>query len=265
MLRVFVLLLLLANGTYFAWTQGWLQAMGSAPQVQAEPERLQQQIRPELLRVRPAAEAVPTAPPAPPPTSTTSSASAAPAPASLAVSNTGPAPVQLAPPIEPASPGPAPATPVAANSAPGECLQAGVFDADEAAALRRAAAALPSGSWLLDSTPLPARWMVYMGRLADEDAVAKKRTELRALGVPYDRPGAALEPGLSLGRFSSEERAQRGLANVSSQGVRSARVVVERRETPGFTLRLPNADAQLRRQVQALGAALAGNTLRPCG
>lgn len=259
MLRVFVLLLLLANGTYFAWTQGWLQAMGSAPQVQAEPERLKQQIRPELLRVLPAAEAVPAAPPAPPATS------AAPAPGSLVVANTGPAPVELAPPTEPASPSPATATPVAANTAPGECLQAGVFDADEAAALRRAAAALPSGSWVLDSTPLPARWMVYMGRLADEDAVAKKRTELRALGVPYDRPGAALEPGLSLGRFSSEERAQRGLANVSNQGVRSARVVVERRETPGFTLRLPNADAQLRRQVQALGAALAGNTLRPCG
>ena len=265
MLRVFVLLLLLANGCYFAFANGWLQAMGLAPQLQGEPERLERQIRPEWLRVNPRTQAAAPAGAAP--------ARTAPATATAAVGaadlSTVPETRDAAPPTELASfSAPAPtadATQTARSQAPGECWQVGLFDADEAAVLRRAAASLPSGSWVLDSTPLPARWMVYMGRLADEDAVAKKRAELRALGVPYDRPGAALEPGLSLGRFSSEERAQRGLVNLSNQGVRSARVVVERRETPGFTLRLPNADAALRRQVQALGSALAGNTLRVCG
>lgn len=249
MLRIFVLLLLLANGGYFAWAQGWLKPVGFAPQRQGEPERLEQQIRPELLRMLPSKSAGPAAPPA------RTSASGA---ASRSIPQ---AAVEVAPPALVAT---APVAVIPAAPPPGECLEAGAFDAEQAATLRRAAASLPSGSWMMEATSLPGRWMVYIGRLASEDAVAQKRSELRALDVPYDRPGAALEPGLSLGRFSTEEAAQRGLALLTSKGVRSARVVVERRELPAFTLRLPSADASLRAQVLALGTALAGKTLRAC-
>ena len=107
--------------------------------------------------------------------------------------------------------------------------------------------------------------MVYMGRFADTDALAKKRNELRALGVSYDRPGAALEPGLSLGRFSTEEAAQRALTTLGNQGVRSARVLQERADTPVFVLRLPAVNAAMRDQLTGpLRPALAGRTLRPC-
>ncbi len=51
MLRIFVLLLLLANGVYFAWTEGWLQTAGFAPPVQSEPHRMGQQIAPESLEI----------------------------------------------------------------------------------------------------------------------------------------------------------------------------------------------------------------------
>jgi hypothetical protein len=51
MLRSFVLLLLFANGLYFAWTEGWLQIAGFAPSVQTEPQRLAQQIVPESLEI----------------------------------------------------------------------------------------------------------------------------------------------------------------------------------------------------------------------
>jgi hypothetical protein len=61
MLRLLILLLLLANVTYFSWTQGALSKLGLAPAHQSEPERLQQQVHPELLLVTPAASA-PTAP-----------------------------------------------------------------------------------------------------------------------------------------------------------------------------------------------------------
>ena len=223
MLRTLVLLLLLANGGYYAWSQGLLQAWGFAPHQQAEPQRLQQQIHPELLRVL------------------QEDAAAAPAAAD-----------------------PDAADPDAATAPQGECLQAGLFDAAQADALRRAAAALPAGSWRLENATLPGRWMVYMGRFADADQLAKKRSELRELGVSFDRPNAALEPGLSLGRFSTEEAAQRGLTQLSTKGVRSARVVQERLDTPGFVLRLPQADAALRAQVMALRGALAGKDLRPC-
>ncbi len=235
MLRFFVLVLLLANAGYYAWSQGLLLEWGLAPASQSEPQRLAQQIRPEALRVV---------------GSKTSAPAVAPA-AAAQEPTSAPAPV----PVE---------APVAAAPA-GECLQAGVFDEEQAATLRRAVTSLPQGSWTLERTTIAGRWMVYMGRFADTDVLAKKRAELREMNVPYDRPASAsLEPGLSLGRFSTEEAAQRGLSNLTAKGVRTARVVQERTDAPGYMLRLPAADSALRAKVEALRAPMAGKALRPC-
>jgi hypothetical protein len=57
MLRFAVLLLLLANGAYYAWAQGLLLPLGMGPAAQSEPFRLTQQIRPESVRVLPPDEA----------------------------------------------------------------------------------------------------------------------------------------------------------------------------------------------------------------
>ncbi|MDU7586672.1 MAG: SPOR domain-containing protein [Acidovorax sp.] len=227
MLRLAVVLLLLANAGYYAWSQGLLRGWGLAPVDESEPQRMEQQIAPQNLRLLPQG-------------GKGAASSAAPGPAS------------------------SPAT-AAAPAEPPACLQAGVFDARQADALRQAAAVLPEGSWTLEPTPITGRWMVYMGRFPDEEAVAKKRAELRALKIPYDRPGAALEPGLSLGRFSTEEAAQRGMALLANQGVRTARVVQERADAPGFMLRLPAVNDTLRTRLDTtLQPALAGKTLRPC-
>lgn len=51
MLRIVVLLLVLANGAYYAWAQGLLRVWGLAPTQQSEPHRLTQQLRPEALRI----------------------------------------------------------------------------------------------------------------------------------------------------------------------------------------------------------------------
>jgi hypothetical protein len=51
MLRFFVLLLLLANGAFFAWSQGYLKAYGYAPTPPNEPQRLAQQIKPENIQI----------------------------------------------------------------------------------------------------------------------------------------------------------------------------------------------------------------------
>ena len=229
MLRLAVLILLLANAGYYAWSQGLLRAWGLAPATQSEPERLERQLNPEALKLLPA---------------------------------------QSQPPAETDEPEPAEAAAAAPSApptpSPRQCLQAGSFDERQAAALRQAAATLPSGSWTLDAVVVPGRWMVYMGRFADAEAVDKKRAELRALGIAYDRPGATLEPGLSLGRYSSEERAQVALRDLARQGVRTARVVVERAEAKAYTLRLPAVDAQLRTQLDALQGALAGKPLAAC-
>ena len=102
MLRFFVLVLLLANAGYYAWSQGLLLEWGLAPASQSEPQRLAQQIHPELLRVAGAKTqplaAVPSVP-------TRAAQQPASVPASL--------------PAE---------VPVAAAPQAGECLQAGVFD-----------------------------------------------------------------------------------------------------------------------------------------
>ncbi len=269
MLRLTVLVLLLANAGYYAWSAGLLRGWGLGPTSEGEPERLQQQIRPDSLRLLEAPQRNAPAPapaPVPPPRSPE------PAPAPVPVTPPAPAdsvsqPAAASPVPSPAAPSSAPQEPAGAQAAapqPGVCLVAGVFDVPQTEALRAALGSWPAGSWQLDSTPVPGRWMVYMGRFPDEEFVARKRSELRALKISYDRPGAALEPGLSLGRFSTEEAAQRGLAQLAAQGVRTARVVQERAETPAYTLRLPAATPALRARLEGLGDALAGKAPRPC-
>ena len=67
--------------------------------------------------------------------------------------------------------------------------------------------------------------MVYLGKFPNEMSMEKRRAELRNRKIGYDRAGGNLEPGLSLGRFSSEEAATRELSHMLNQGVRGARVV----------------------------------------
>ena len=237
MLRLAVIALLLANAGYYAYTQGWLRSAGLVTPEQAEPQRLQQQIRPETLKVLRAQGATnnPTPPPAP-----------AAAPAADTAAST-PAPTAAAP------------------ADAGECLQAGIFDDKQATALRTAAASLPPGSWSLEPTPITGRWMIYMGRFDDQDTLDKKRAELRARKVDFDRAGGTLELGLSLGRFSTEEAAQRGLTALNAQGVRTARVIQERQAATGFILKLPAVtDAQRQQWLATLRPAMAGKTLGSC-
>jgi hypothetical protein len=51
MLRALVLLLVLANGGYFAWSQGLLRPYGFAPAAVSEPHRMEQQVRPDAIQV----------------------------------------------------------------------------------------------------------------------------------------------------------------------------------------------------------------------
>lgn len=216
MLRLIVLLLLLANGAYFAWAQGLLAAWGMAPVQQSEPQRLTQQIRPEALRILPAEDA---------------------------------RRIEVA----------------AAVAKPAECLQAGPFDEGQAAPLRASLASWPSGSWTLEPTVEPARWIVYMGKYPNTEAVNKKKAELRYLGVSFEAlVNPALELGLSLGGFKSEAEANEQLNQLSQKGVRTARVVVERPEVRGQQLKFPTIDDTLRPRIDELKTALAGKALRAC-
>lgn len=147
-----------------------------------------------------------------------------------------------------------------------ECLQAGLFTDSQADALRpRLQSSLPAGSWALESSQAPERWIVYMGKYSSEESLAKKRSELRQLGLsvgPLINP--ALRPGLSLGHFSSRDDAESELTKVARRGVRTARVVLELPEVNGQMLRLPSVDAALKAQLEALKPQLADKTLQAC-
>ncbi len=210
MLRLLVLLLLLANGAYFAWSKGLLAVYGLAPASQSEPQRLEQQIRPEAIRIL--------------------------------------------------------STPGAASASPAECLQVGIFNEEQTAVLReRLQSVLPAGSWVLESAVEPARWMVYMGKYSSAEALAKKRGELRQMRVSFEAlNNPALEPGLSLGTFTSQPDANAELERIAKRGVRTAKVVQAQLEVRGQKLRLPAVNASLRPKLDELKPQLAGKSLLAC-
>ena len=243
MLRLLVLLLVLANAGYFAWTRGALAALGFAPITQSEPQRIGQQIRPGALRLQsPVADPVP----------------AVGKPASPAVS--------VPPAITPTSSLATPLLAVSAESPVSSCLQVGLFDKEQTAALRsRLQSLLPAGSWMIESSIEPARWVIYMGRYADKEAVDKKKAELRQRQIAFQPlDNASLEPGLSLGSYGSQLDAEEALARISQQGVRTARVVQSKPELHGQRLKFPAADSTLRNQLDGLKPALLGKPLLAC-
>ena len=232
MLRLSLLALLLANAGYFAWTQGWMASLGWQPDTQSEAFRVKQQIRPEAVQIGT-------------PSATKGKAAAA--------SNAAPA-AAVDPQLQ------------AMADAPGRCWQVGNFDDKQVLALRSALqdADLPPGTWELQTAAVTGRWMVYLGKFPNAEAMDIRRAELRQKGVSYDRAGGNLDPGLSLGRFTTEEAATRELTTILRQGVRGARVVQERADSTLYTLRLPHVTSEMHVRVERLKPSLAGKPLRLC-
>jgi SPOR domain len=238
MLRLFFLLLVLANTLFFAWSQGMLATLGFAPAQQREPQRLNNQIRPELVRVLPV-QAV----------QGTQGTQVGAGTAAVAAAAGG-------------------ATPTAVATAPatvGKCFEAGPFDAEQAARLRRALESWPLQAWRFEDLSEPGRWLVYMGKYANREAAARKVAELRQLSISPDTlDNESLQPGISLGTFDDAAKARERLAEVTRQGVRTARVVQEKAPVEGQRLKLPQVDDTLRERIEALRPALAGKSLEPC-
>ena len=147
-----------------------------------------------------------------------------------------------------------------------ECLQVGIFNEEQTVVLKeRLASALPAGSWQLESALEPAKWLVYMGKYNSADAVSKKQSELRGLGVSFEALTlATLEPGLSLGSFDTRADAEQAMARITKKGVKTAKVVQERAELSGQRLKLAAVDAELRSQLDAIKPQLAGKAFKSC-
>lgn len=247
MLRWAVILLVLANAGYFAWTQGYLDGLGMAPVNQREPQRLAQQVKPEALRLLNGPKGQPADEPAP-----------------EAVPATPPAPLPEAPPTPPAPP-------IAAapqSEGPRACWQTAGFTEPQTELLRAELAllGLTAGSWQLTETRSSGRWIVYMGRYDNAEQLERKKAELRGLGVQFRELSAnGLAPGLALGTYSTEAAARQALQQAEQAGVRTARVAQERAESVSYALRLPAITDAQRAAVDGLREAMAGKALRRCG
>lgn len=218
MLRLLVLILILANGVYYAWSEGMLRSAGFAPVQQQEPQRLTQQLKPEALRV-------------------------------LSQQEFKRVEAQ-----------------VQADLVPKECLLAGPFDDTQAGVLHRALeSALAPGTWQLEPVLVPERWIVYMGKFASLEGLAKKKEELLAMRLtPHSLSNPALEIGLSLGAFDSQDAANAELARLNLRGIRTAKVVLEYPAGQQAQLKFPALTNELKLNLNEIKAAMAGKSLRNC-
>lgn len=265
LLRAFVAAALLANLVYAAWHAGLFGFIGLRPATQRDPARLEQQVRPQVLRVLSPAAA----------------ASAAAAAASAAA--VGPLPPKptaaaaaaavTAEPLADVASAPGTAAPAAAGNL--ACLDLGPLDSAAAAdsAERALATVLPERGWVREQRPVTAQYAVYVGPILSRDAARQRREELvklklsfEAIELPDGRFGGK-QGGYSLGRHDSEAAAQAALDSFVDRGLRNARVVLVREAGPPRTwlrmdrLTAPQADAVRALPATALGGLRAGECL----
>ena len=261
MIRFAIVLLLLANAGYYAFSHGMLRSLGWAPENPSEPERLQQQVKPDALQIMSAQELEQAQ-------KQQAAADAARPADSAPVADAKPAEAEKVADKQADKPADKAAEKVAEKPAEKpekkECLVAGSFDSKQVEGLRLQLAKLPEGSWKLDSSTTSGRWMVYVGKFSSQEALDNRRNELRAMEISTDRARiASLEPGISLGRFSTEEAADRHLATMTKKGVSGAKVVVDRPETTNYTVRFPKLDAATKKRVQTWHV-MEGKDLQAC-
>jgi cell division protein FtsN len=225
MLRSLILLLIAANAAYYAWTQSWFAPIGWVPSSPREPQRVEQQIQPYAVRVLSTTEARRLET-----TAAVTTATAA----------------------------------VAAPKSP-ECLQSTLLTAAQADSLRQALASWPNGSWQLAESVQAGRWLIYMGKYPNAEAVEKKKAELRELGItPQALRVESMQPGISLGSYDSKRAANVAMEGYVKRGLRTGVVVEESPERKGQVLKLPAVDDSLRPQLDALRSTLGEAQLARC-
>lgn len=188
MLKLIAALLLLINLSLFAWYRGYLEPVWPSGR---EPQRLQQQIEPEKIRLL---AATPSPPPSP------------------------------SPPV--AAPGPVAKAVVAPTVA--SCVELGNFSETESTRFEAQIGALALGERLSRRTVTDATsFMVYIPPQADKEAVERKSGELRRLDIKdfyVMQAEGDLHYAISLGIFKTRAAAESHLAELVRKGVHSARV-----------------------------------------
>lgn len=234
MLKILFSLLLLINGGLLAYQQGYLDAWPSSSR---EPSRLTQQLHADQLKLVP----LPTA---------KSSSAPVPDPAAIVAQD--------------AEKNLARADKMSDVLA---CSEVGNFDATDARRFETQLAMLALGERLTRrAMPENVRHMVYMPPLANKEMADKKAAELKRLGVQdffVIQDSSALQWGISLGVFKSEEAARQHLAALNQKGVRSARIGTHHPATR-FAFQLRGLDAAAKDSVNKIKEGFPRQEWRVC-
>ncbi|ARN23157.1 hypothetical protein [Piscinibacter gummiphilus] len=159
-------------------------------------------------------------------------------------------------------------TAVAAAEAPTVCLEVGPYTAAQLGPAQSAIAGVVPPERIEDARhETPAAWIVFMGPYTDADTRRKKVDELRRLKVTSEevRQVPELGDGLALGRFDNRAAAERALADVTTKGVRTARLAQLVPPVVTHTLRIAAVSPELQQQLVALQVpGLAGKSFAAC-
>jgi hypothetical protein len=162
---------------------------------------------------------------------------------------------------------PAPAAPAADSVA---CTEVGSFDAGEAKRFETRLAALGLGakqSRQAQQEQDVSSWLVNIPPQGGKDAAERKSNELRNLGVTdfYVLQGdSPLKWAISLGVFKTESGAQTRLAQLTKQGVRTARITPRGPQTTVYSYRFRDIPEATRAKIVATASAIASAEAHAC-
>ncbi len=263
MLRTLVLLLVIVNAAFFAWTQGWLKDLVDfQPDSQHEPQRMARQVNADQIVVVSAGTSAPAGDqlPATSPFADASASDAASEPVDLpedapdagdAASDPFGRDARMSDTLS--SP-PGTARPAVADAM--QCLEAGPFTQAELGPVEASLKpVVPAGSWSTKAVSIQGLWLVYMGPYADAGMLQRKQAELRHIkGLDFEevRTPANLALGISLGRFNRLADADAGLAKMRNRGIRTARIVNVRPPMELKLVRIEQASASTRNTLESI-------------
>lgn len=259
-LKLLFWLLLVGNVVLFGMSRGYFGANASE---RREPQRLVEQLRPELLSVLPANS-----------DKLASQLRAQPAIAQAAAADTGTAaaaPAAEAPAATPATAAPAqPAVPQVATVTP-SCTEVGNFTAADARRFSDQLASLKLGDKVVQKlTQDVTSHMVYIPPQDGREGADRRIAELRRLGIgdfyviPDSFPNPALRSGVSLGIFRTEEAAKAYVGQLISRGVRSARIIARRSGAGKQVFQLRDLSPEARTALENIKSAFPDQEIRAC-
>ncbi|ALU91372.1 SPOR domain-containing protein [Herbaspirillum rubrisubalbicans] len=263
-LKLLFWLLLAGNVVLFGLTRGYF---GASATERREPQRLAQQLHPELLSVLPAnSEKLASQLRAQPSTAQVASADAtATAPAAAATLT----PATSTTSTTATQPAPTAATQTVAVTP--SCTEVGNFTAADARRFSEQLASLNLGDKVVQKlTQDVTSHMVYIAPEGGREGADRRVAELRRLGIgdfyviPDSFPNPALRYGVSLGIFRTEEAAKAYVGQLISRGVRSARIIARRSGAGKQVFQLRDLTPEARTALENIKSAFPDQEIRAC-